>query len=117
MWCDLAFDEEGPHAQPIFNMCTFGQILKESGEFVLFLKLLLALKCVINTSCAFGIMSLVLTGLSFLHDCCTNWILEPAPNLTQERQRNLTLTVNEEGQFESCRMFTPRDWDLETIEV
>ncbi|XP_056869271.1 solute carrier family 22 member 13-like isoform X2 [Takifugu flavidus] len=95
----------------------FGEILKETGEFGLFQKLLLAALCGISASCAFGIASLVFTGLSFPHHCNTNWILELGPNLTQERQRNLTLPVNDDGLFENCRMLKPVDWDLETIEV
>ncbi|CAJ1082089.1 solute carrier family 22 member 13-like [Xyrichtys novacula] len=55
--------------------------------------------------------------MSFDHNCNTDWILERGPNLTEERQRNLTLPVNEDGKYESCKMFTPADLDLETIEV
>lgn len=65
---------------------------------------------------AFDIIGQVFTGLSFPHHCNTDWILERAPNLTDERQRNLTIPVNEDGEFEKCKMFTPVDWDLETIE-
>ncbi|XP_036934311.1 solute carrier family 22 member 13-like isoform X3 [Acanthopagrus latus] len=59
----------------------------------------------------------VFTGMSFPHHCNTDWILKPGPNLTDERQRNLTLPVNKDGTFESCKMFTPVDLDLETIEA
>uniref|UniRef100_A0A668SKX6 Solute carrier family 22 member 13b n=1 Tax=Oreochromis aureus TaxID=47969 RepID=A0A668SKX6_OREAU len=65
---------------------------------------------------AFDVIGQVFTGLSFPHHCNTDWILERAPNLTDERQRNLTIPVNEDGEFENCKMFTPVDWDLETIE-
>ncbi|KAI3354826.1 hypothetical protein L3Q82_004632 [Scortum barcoo] len=59
----------------------------------------------------------VFTGMSFPHHCNTDWILERGPNLTEERQRNLTIPVNKNGQFESCKMFTPVDLDLETTEA
>ncbi|KAI3354827.1 hypothetical protein L3Q82_004633 [Scortum barcoo] len=55
--------------------------------------------------------------MSFPHHCNTDWILERGPNLTDERQRNLTIPVNKDGRFESCEMFTPVDFDLKTIEA
>ncbi|XP_056869383.1 solute carrier family 22 member 13-like [Takifugu flavidus] len=97
-------------------MSTFGQVLKEAGEFGLFQKWLLLALCLPSIFSAFNVIGQVFTGLSFPHHCNTDWILERGPNLTQERQRNLTLPVNKYGQYESCRMFTPVDWDLEAIE-
>uniref|UniRef100_H3BZE3 Solute carrier family 22 member 13b n=1 Tax=Tetraodon nigroviridis TaxID=99883 RepID=H3BZE3_TETNG len=97
-------------------MGNFGHILKEIGEFGLFQKRLVAVLCIPSFFVAFDVIGQVFVGLSFPHQCNTDWILERGPNLTQERQRNLTLPVNKHGQFESCRMFTPVDWDLETIE-
>ncbi|KAG8009491.1 Solute carrier family 22 member 13 [Nibea albiflora] len=55
--------------------------------------------------------------MSFPHHCNTDWILERGPNLTEERQRNLTIPVNKDGKYDSCKMFTPVDLDLETIEA
>ncbi|XP_033495059.2 solute carrier family 22 member 13-like [Epinephelus lanceolatus] len=98
-------------------MSTFGQILKEVGEFGLFQKQLLAALCICGVFCGFDIISQVFTGMSFPHHCNTDWILERGPNLTDERQKNLTIPVNEDGSFESCKMFTPVDLDLETIEA
>uniref|UniRef100_UPI0037E9C8B0 solute carrier family 22 member 13-like n=1 Tax=Semicossyphus pulcher TaxID=241346 RepID=UPI0037E9C8B0 len=98
-------------------MNNFGQILKEIGAFGLFQKRLLAALCIPSIFVAFDVIGQVFTGLSFEHHCNTDWILERGPNLTGERQRNLTLPVNEDGTFESCKMFTPVDWDLETIEA
>ncbi|TWW54023.1 Solute carrier family 22 member 13 [Takifugu flavidus] len=97
-------------------MSNFGQILKEIGEFGLFQKRLVAVLCIPSIFVAFDVIGQVFIGLNFPHHCNTDWILERGPNLTRERQKNLTLPVNKDGQFESCRMFTPVDWDLETIE-
>ncbi|XP_056869334.1 solute carrier family 22 member 13-like isoform X3 [Takifugu flavidus] len=97
-------------------MSNFGQILKEIGEFGLFQKRLVALLCIPSIFVAFDVISQVFIGLNFPHHCNTDWIFSRKPNLTRERQKNLTLPVNKDGQFESCTMFTPVDWDLETIE-
>ncbi|XP_074549423.1 solute carrier family 22 member 13-like [Halichoeres trimaculatus] len=98
-------------------MSNFGQILEEVGEFGLFQKRLLAALCMPSIFVAFDVIGQVFTGMSFEHNCNTDWILERGFNLTEERQRNLTLPVNKDGKFESCKMFTPVDWDLETIEA
>ncbi|XP_073344778.1 solute carrier family 22 member 13-like [Pagrus major] len=98
-------------------MSNFGQILKEVGEFGLFQKCLLAALCIPSIFGGFDVIGQVFTGMSFPHHCNTDWILERGPNLTDERQRNLTLPVNKDGRFESCKMFTPVDLDLETIEA
>lgn len=98
-------------------MSNFGEILKEVGEFGLFQKRLLLALCIPSMFAAFDVISQVFTGMSFQHHCNTDWILERGPNLTDERQKNLTIPVNKDGKFENCQMFTPVDWDLETIEI
>ncbi|XP_068604106.1 solute carrier family 22 member 13-like [Brachionichthys hirsutus] len=98
-------------------MSNFGQILKEIGEFDLFQKLLVIAICIPGMFSGFDTISQVFIGMSFPHHCNTDWILERGPNMTEEEQQNLTLPVNEDGSFESCKMFTPVDWDLETIEA
>ncbi|XP_068160355.1 solute carrier family 22 member 13-like [Antennarius striatus] len=98
-------------------MSSFGQVLKEIGEFGLFQKRLLIVSCIPPVFCAFVTLGQVFVGMSFPHHCKTDWILEHGPNLTEEEQKNLTLPVNEDGSFESCKMFTPVDLDLETIEA
>ncbi|XP_072235177.1 solute carrier family 22 member 13-like [Leuresthes tenuis] len=97
-------------------MNNFGQILKEIGEFGLFQKCLILSLCIVVIFPTFDVMSLVFVGMSFPHHCNTDWILEHGPNLTEERQRNLTIPVDANGRFESCKMFTPVNLDLETIE-
>ncbi|XP_034561796.1 solute carrier family 22 member 13-like [Notolabrus celidotus] len=98
-------------------MSDFRQILKEIGEFGLFQKRLVAALCIPIVFVAFDVICQVFTGLNFQHHCNTDWILKLRPNLTEERQRNLTLPVNKDGKYESCKMFTPVDLDLETIEA
>ncbi len=99
------------------NMSTFGQLLKEVGEFGSFQKRLLVALCIPSIFSAFVVIGQVFEGISFPHQCNTDWILKVGPNLTDERQNNLTLPVNKDGIFESCKMFTPVDLDLETIEA
>uniref|UniRef100_UPI0037E92645 solute carrier family 22 member 13-like n=1 Tax=Semicossyphus pulcher TaxID=241346 RepID=UPI0037E92645 len=98
-------------------MSNFGQILKEIGEFGLFQKRLVAVLCIPSIFVAYDVICQVFTGLNFPHHCNTDWILERGPNLTEDRQRNLTLPVNKDGKYESCQMFTPVNLDLETIEA
>ncbi|XP_032407569.1 solute carrier family 22 member 13-like isoform X1 [Xiphophorus hellerii] len=97
-------------------MSNFGQILKEIGEFGFFQKRLVAALCIPSVFLAFDVIGQVFTGMNFPHQCNTDWILERGPNLTDERQRNLTIPTNREGKFDSCKMFTPVSLDLETIE-
>ncbi|XP_076617943.1 solute carrier family 22 member 13-like [Chaetodon auriga] len=96
-------------------MSSFGQILKEIGEFGLFQKQLVAALCIPNLFAAFDVISQVFTGLNFPHHCNTDWILANGTKLPIQEQRNLTLPVNNDGEYESCEMFTPVDWDLESI--
>lgn len=98
-------------------MSNFRQILAEIGEFGLFQKRLVAILCIPSIFVAFDVISQVFVGMNFPHHCNTDWILKQAPNLTAERQRNLTIPVNKDGKYESCKMFTPVDADLEIIEA
>uniref|UniRef100_A0AAV2LA18 Major facilitator superfamily (MFS) profile domain-containing protein n=1 Tax=Knipowitschia caucasica TaxID=637954 RepID=A0AAV2LA18_KNICA len=98
-------------------MSDFRDILREIGEFGLFQKRLVAALCLPTLFTAFDVIGQVFVGLPFPHHCNTDWILQIEPNLTKEKQLNLTLPVNSDGQYDSCLMFKPVDLDLETIEA
>uniref|UniRef100_A0A673CR50 Solute carrier family 22 member 13b n=1 Tax=Sphaeramia orbicularis TaxID=375764 RepID=A0A673CR50_9TELE len=98
-------------------MANFAEILKEIGEFGLFQKRLVCALCLPSIFVAFDVIGQVFLSVSYPHHCNTNWILERGPNLTADRQKNLTIPVNKDGMFESCTMFTPVDLDLADIET
>ncbi|XP_035382548.1 solute carrier family 22 member 13b isoform X1 [Electrophorus electricus] len=98
-------------------MIEFGQILSAVGEFETFQKRLLLAVCIPNVFTAFHMFSQVFTGLNFPHNCNTDWILKQGPNLTLEEQLNLTIPVDPAGGYETCKMFTPVELDLETIKA
>ncbi|XP_058482958.1 solute carrier family 22 member 13-like [Solea solea] len=96
-------------------MSTFEQILKDIGEFGLFQKLLVAALCIPSIFLSFDLIGQVFTGMNFPHHCNNDWILAQATNLTEERQNNLSIPLNNDRNYESCEMFIPVD--LETSEA
>uniref|UniRef100_A0A665UDH9 Major facilitator superfamily (MFS) profile domain-containing protein n=1 Tax=Echeneis naucrates TaxID=173247 RepID=A0A665UDH9_ECHNA len=72
-------------------MSNFAQILKEIGEFGLFQKRLVAALCIPSIFVSFDVISQVFVCMSFPNFCNTDWILDRGPNLTNERQKNLTI--------------------------
>lgn len=101
---------------PAVSMRTFGDVIREIGEFGPFQKRLLFVLCLPSLFAAFETIGQVFVGRSFPHSCNTDWILDRG-NLTEGHRKNLTLPVDADGKFESCRMFTPVDWDLGAIET
>uniref|UniRef100_A0A8C5DFH8 Solute carrier family 22 member 13b n=1 Tax=Gouania willdenowi TaxID=441366 RepID=A0A8C5DFH8_GOUWI len=87
-------------------MSNFGQILNEIGGFGLFQKCLVATIFIPGIFTAFDVIGPVFTGMRFPHHCNTDWILKQELNLTKERQRNLTIPLDGNGNFESCRITT-----------
>ncbi|XP_077100713.1 solute carrier family 22 member 13b [Siphateles boraxobius] len=98
-------------------MIDFAQILSSVGEFGAFQKRLLVAVCLPNIFTAFHMFGQVFTAISFPHNCNSSWILQRAPNLTVENQLNLTIPRDSKGQYESCKMFSPVDLDLDVIEA
>uniref|UniRef100_A0A8C5I0A2 Solute carrier family 22 member 13-like n=1 Tax=Gouania willdenowi TaxID=441366 RepID=A0A8C5I0A2_GOUWI len=98
-------------------MSDFGRILKEIGAFGVYQKRLVAVLFIPSIFTAFDLIGQVFLALSFPHHCNTDWILERGTNLSEQKQLNLTIPLNQDGTIESCQMFTPVDWDLETIET
>uniref|UniRef100_A0A8C1K3T9 Solute carrier family 22 member 13b n=1 Tax=Cyprinus carpio TaxID=7962 RepID=A0A8C1K3T9_CYPCA len=98
-------------------MIDFAQILSSVGEFGAFQKRLLVAVCLPNIFTAFHMFGQVFTAITFPHNCNSSWILQRAPNLTEEKQLNLTIPLDTEGQYESCQMFSPVDLELDVIEA
>ncbi|XP_073486120.1 solute carrier family 22 member 13 [Aquarana catesbeiana] len=97
-------------------MTEFGEILKNVGEYGRFQKLLVVMLCFLSFFNAFHMFGQVFMGISVPHHCNTSWILRKDPNVTEEHQLNLTIPRNKEGSYEQCIMYTPVDWDIESIE-
>ncbi|KAG9476522.1 hypothetical protein GDO78_003194 [Eleutherodactylus coqui] len=97
-------------------MIDFGEILKNVGEFGRFQKCLVFMLCLLSFFNAFHMFGQVFMGISVPHHCNTNWILEKSPNMTEEDRLNLTIPRDEHGGYEQCLMYTPVDWDMESIQ-
>ncbi|CAJ0920518.1 unnamed protein product [Ranitomeya imitator] len=98
-------------------MTDFGEILKNVGEFGRFQKLFVFILCFLHFFFnAFHMFGQLFMAISVPHRCNTSWILENSPNITEEDQLNLTIPRNEHGSYEQCVMYTPVDWDLESIQ-
>ncbi|KFP77571.1 Solute carrier family 22 member 13, partial [Apaloderma vittatum] len=74
--------------------------------------LLLSLPLLLNS---FQMIGQVFMVVDVPHHCNTSWILAIAPNLTEEEQLNLTLPRDADGAYEQCSMYSPVDWDLDSI--
>ncbi|CAL8399272.1 unnamed protein product [Arctogadus glacialis] len=98
-------------------MNRFELILEEIGGFGFFQKRLTLLLLILNISIGVETFLSVFTGQNFPYHCKTDWIIAISPNLTYEKQLNLTIPTREDGEYDSCKMFTPVDLDLETIEA
>ncbi|MEE6467387.1 hypothetical protein FKM82_007223 [Ascaphus truei] len=97
-------------------MTDFGEILKTVGEFGRFQKILVLLISSLSFLNAFHMFAQIFMGISVSHHCDTSWILDISPNLTKEQQLNYTIPQNVHGAYEQCLMYTPVDWDIESIE-
>ncbi|XP_075172848.1 solute carrier family 22 member 13-like [Anomaloglossus baeobatrachus] len=98
------------------TMTDFGEILKNVGEFGRFQKSLVFMLCFLSFFNAFHMFGTVFLQISVPHHCNTSWILENSPNITEEDQLNLTIPRNEHGSYEKCVMYSPVDWDIESIQ-
>ncbi|NWU10639.1 S22AD protein, partial [Cephalopterus ornatus] len=96
-------------------MSGVGEILKAIGDFGPFQKRLVLLTLIPCLSVAFQQFCQLFMVVDVPHHCDTSWILAVGPNLTQEEQLNLTLPRDADGEYEQCSMYSPVDWDLDSI--
>ncbi|OCT75453.1 solute carrier family 22 member 13 [Xenopus laevis] len=97
-------------------MTDFAEILKNVGEFGRFQKVLVVILSFLSFLNAFHMFGQVFMEISVPHHCNTGWILHIDPNLTQEARLNYTLPRNGQGHYEQCSMYSPVEWDIESIE-
>ncbi|NWX77130.1 S22AD protein, partial [Alca torda] len=96
-------------------MTEFGDFISAVGKFGLYQKLLvlfLSLPLLLNP---FQMIGQVFMVVDVPHHCDTSWIRAIGPNLTEEEQLNLTLPRDADGAYEQCSMYSPVDWDLDSI--
>ncbi|XP_056341146.1 solute carrier family 22 member 13-like isoform X1 [Oenanthe melanoleuca] len=96
-------------------MAEFGDLLRvlgQCGRYQKLLVLLVSLPLLLNP---FQMVGQVFMVVEVPHHCDTSWIRAVGPNLTEEEQLNLTLPRGADGQLEQCSMYSPVDWDLDSI--
>uniref|UniRef100_A0A8C6N8D3 Uncharacterized protein n=1 Tax=Melopsittacus undulatus TaxID=13146 RepID=A0A8C6N8D3_MELUD len=96
-------------------MTEFGEFISALGAFGLYQKLLVVLISISLFLSPFQTIGQVFMVLDEPHHCNTSWICAIAPNLTEEEQLNLTLPRDADGGYEQCSMYSPVDWDLDSI--
>ncbi|NXL85039.1 S22AD protein, partial [Alectura lathami] len=96
-------------------MSGIGEILKAVGDLGAFQKRLVLSSLFPCLSLAFHQFCQLFMVVDVPHYCNTNWIRAVGPNLTEEEQRNLTLPRDADGAYEQCYMYSPVDWDLDSI--
>ncbi|XP_066049024.1 solute carrier family 22 member 13-like [Chamaea fasciata] len=96
-------------------MAEFGDLLSALGECGLYQKLLILLLSLPLLLNPFQMVGQVFMVLEVPYHCDTSWIRAVGPNLTEEQQLNLTLPRGTDGEFEQCSMYSPVDWDLDSI--
>uniref|UniRef100_A0A8C6IY70 Uncharacterized protein n=1 Tax=Melopsittacus undulatus TaxID=13146 RepID=A0A8C6IY70_MELUD len=97
------------------TMTEFGEFISALGAFGLYQKLLVVLISISLFLSPFQTIGQVFMVLDEPHHCNTSWICAIAPNLTEEEQLNLTLPRDADGGYEQCSMYSPVDWDLDSI--
>ncbi|XP_015708389.1 solute carrier family 22 member 13-like [Coturnix japonica] len=96
-------------------MVEFGDLISAAGEFCLYQKVLVLLLSLPLLITPFQMVGQVFMVVDVPHYCNTDWIRAVGPNLTEEEQLNLTLPRDADGEYEQCTMYSPVDWDLDSI--
>uniref|UniRef100_F7BZ53 Solute carrier family 22 member 13 n=1 Tax=Xenopus tropicalis TaxID=8364 RepID=F7BZ53_XENTR len=97
-------------------MADFAEILKNVGEFGRFQKQLVVVLSLLSFLNAFHMFSQVFMEIPVPHRCDSRWILLINPNLTEAERLNYTIPRDGRGQYEQCLMYSPVQWDMESIE-
>uniref|UniRef100_A0A667H2L3 Solute carrier family 22 member 14 n=1 Tax=Lynx canadensis TaxID=61383 RepID=A0A667H2L3_LYNCA len=93
----------------------FAHVLDAVGEFGTFQRRLVVLTFIPNILLAFFISADVFVFTAQKPYCNTSWILAVGRNLTEAEQMNLTLPREPNGSFQTCLMYLPVAWDLDSI--
>ncbi|XP_047561465.1 solute carrier family 22 member 14 isoform X2 [Lutra lutra] len=93
----------------------FANILDVVGEFGTFQRRLVALTFLPNILLAFFMFADIFMFAAQKPYCNTSWILAVEPNLSEAQQLNLTLPQEPNGSFQTCLMYSPVTWDLDSI--
>uniref|UniRef100_A0A8B9P0Z8 Solute carrier family 22 member 13 n=1 Tax=Apteryx owenii TaxID=8824 RepID=A0A8B9P0Z8_APTOW len=101
----------------VVTMSVFGDIINALGEFGLFQKWLVVLLSLPVLLSTFPMLGQVFMLVDVPHYCNTSWIRAVGPNLTEDEQLNLTIPRDASGAYEQCSMYSPVDWDLDSIVV
>uniref|UniRef100_A0A8C3P218 Major facilitator superfamily (MFS) profile domain-containing protein n=1 Tax=Cyanoderma ruficeps TaxID=181631 RepID=A0A8C3P218_9PASS len=96
-------------------MAEFRDLISAVGECGLYQKLLILLLSLPLLLNPFQMVGQVFMVVEVPYHCDTSWIRAVGPNLTEEEQLNLTLPRGTDGEFEQCSMYSPVDWDLDSI--
>ncbi|XP_065255676.1 solute carrier family 22 member 13-like [Emys orbicularis] len=96
-------------------MTDFGDIINAIGDLGPFQKWLVLMLSLANFLTAFPMFGQLFMVLDVPHHCKTSWIYAISPNLTEEQQLNLTIPRNTQGSYEECLMYTPVNWDIDSV--
>ncbi|XP_016280103.1 solute carrier family 22 member 14 isoform X1 [Monodelphis domestica] len=97
------------------DVLTYTDLLQEAGEFGTFQRRLVALTFLPNTLSAYFMFVRVFVLRQVPHYCNTSWLLAIRPNLTISELFTLTLPKKADGSFEQCLMYSPVQWDFDSI--
>ncbi|XP_044531428.1 solute carrier family 22 member 14-like [Gracilinanus agilis] len=97
------------------SVLTYTDLLQEAGEFGTFQRRLVALTFLPNILSAYFIYVRAVVLGKMPHYCNTTWLLAIQPNLTTLQLFNLTVPRQADGSFEECLMYSPVQWDYDSI--
>lgn len=90
-------------------------ILDVLGEFGTFQRRLVALTFIPSILLGFFMFADIFMSTAQKPYCNTSWILAVGPALSEAEQMNLTLPREPNGSLQTCSMYLPVAWDLDSI--